>query len=180
MEFNFSQNYFELFDLEVKFLIDRDELLKEYQQLQSQFHPDRFVESSDQDKRIAMQATTFINEAEKTLSEEHMRARYLLELQGVPFDIEKDTTQDMDFLMAQMSLREEIDEADQRDDPLEYLDQLAKQSRQQKQALTEEYQAKYNSQAWDQAKEIVLKLQFFTRLQQQINNKQEALEEELF
>ena len=179
MEFNFSQNYFELFNLEVKFLINVDELLKAYQKLQSEYHPDRFVESEDQEKRIAMQATTFINEAYKTLYEEQLRARYMLELQGMSFDVEKDTTQDMDFLMDQMSLREEIDEVDKRDDPLEYLDKLAGQARQQKTELIENYQCQYDAKAWDEAKEVVLKLQFFTRLQQQISNKQEALEDEL-
>lgn len=179
MEFDFSRNYFELFELEVKFSIDREKLATSYQQFQSQFHPDRFIDSSDRDKRVAMQVTTFVNEAYKALSEDQSRARYLLELQGVHFDFEKDTTQDMEFLMAQMSLREEIDEVNKRSDPLEYLDELIRKSRQQKAELIEDYQRQYTVQAWDQAKEIVLKLQFFTRLQQQINHKQEALEDEL-
>ena len=81
--------------------------------------------------------------------------------------------------MAQMSLREEIDEVDSQDDPLEYLDELAKKSKQEKSLLIEQYQTHFNAQQWDAAKEIVLKLQFFARLQQQINQKQEALEDQL-
>ncbi|MDW3096397.1 MAG: Fe-S protein assembly co-chaperone HscB [Gammaproteobacteria bacterium] len=179
MEFNFSRNYFELFELEAQFHIDREALANRYQALQSQFHPDRFIESNDQDKRMAMQATTFINEAHKTLRDESARARYLLEMQNVTFNTEKDTTQDMNFLMAQMSLREEIDEVDSQEDPLESLDKLARQSKQEKLRLIENYQACFNMHQWNEAKEIVLKLQFFTRLQQQINQKQEALEEKL-
>jgi len=179
MEFNFSRNYFELFELEAKFHIDPATLADQYQALQSQFHPDRFIEGSDQDKRVAMQATTFINEANKTLRDESSRARYLLELQGVPFNSEKDTTKDMEFLMAQMSLREKIDEVDEQQDPLESLDELARQSKQEKSQLIENYQTYFNAQQWDEAKEAVLKLQFFTRLQQQINQKQEALEDQL-
>ena len=179
MEFNFSRNYFELFELVAQFQIDRDELAERYQKLQSQFHPDRFIDANDQDKRVAMQATTFINEAYKTLLEQPSRARYLLELHGVPFSIEQDTTKDMDFLMAQMSLREQIDEVDRQEDPLECLDELARKSRKEKSQLIEQFQADFNAQHWDAAKEIVLKLQFFTRLQQQINQKQEALEDQL-
>ncbi|MCL4162476.1 UNVERIFIED_CONTAM: hypothetical protein GTU68_040961 [Idotea baltica] len=179
MEFNFSRNYFELFELEAQFHIDRDTLADCYQKLQSQFHPDRFVESNDQDKRVAMQATTFINEAHKTLQEEPSRARYLLELQGVPFNSEKDTTQDMDFLMAQMSLREQIDEVDGQENPLDTLDDLARKSKKEKSQLIENYQIHFNAQQWDEAKEVVLKLQFFARLQQQINQKQEVLEDQL-
>lgn len=179
MEFNFSRNYFELFELETRFHIDTAKLANQYQALQSQFHPDRFVEGNDQAKRIAMQATTFINEAHKTLQDESLRARYLLELQNVPFNTEKDTTKDMDFLMAQMSLREQIDEVDRQEDPLESLDDLARQSKQEKSQLIENYQTYFNTQQWDEAKEVVLKLQFFTRLQQQINQKQEALEDQI-
>ncbi len=179
MEFDFSRNYFELFELEAQFQIDREALADRSQALQSQFHPDRFIGSNDQDKRVAMQATTFINEAQKTLREESSRARYLLELKGVAFNSEKDTTQDMDFLMAQMSLREQIDEVDGREDPLETLDELARESKQAKSQLIENYQTCFNDGQWNEAKEIVLKLQFFTRLQQQINQKQEALEEQL-
>lgn len=179
MDFNFSRNYFELFELEVQFHIDQEKLSDHYQKLQSQFHPDRFVDSNDQDKRVAIQATTFINEAHKTLREVTLRARYLLELQGVTFNSEQDTTRDMDFLMAQMSLREQVDDVDGQDDPLESLDDLANKTKQEKLKLIEEYQTHFDEKNWDEAKEIVLKLQFFTRLQQQINQKQEALEDQL-
>jgi len=179
MEFDFSRNYFELFGLEVAFQINNDEFVSSYQKLQSKYHPDRFVDSDDQHKRIAMQATTFINEAYKTLQDDQARARYMLELQGVSFDVEQDTTQDMDFLMAQMNLREQIDDVDSQDDPLECLDQLDSQSRKDKQMLIHAFENFYSTKHWDEAKEIVLKLQFFARLQQQINHKQEMLEEQL-
>lgn len=179
MEFDFSRNYFELFELEVEYVIDTELLANNYQQLQSQFHPDRFVSASDQDRRIAIQATTFINEAYDTLRDEQVRARYLLQLQGIPFDSDQDTTQDMDFLMEQMMLREQIDEVDQQEEPLDRLDELALEAREQKNNLAQAFQRQYATQEWGQAKETVLKLQFFARLQQQINNKQEALENEL-
>ena len=178
MEFNFSQNYFELFGLEVSFLLDENNLNTQYQQLQSRLHPDRFASSTDQDKRMAMQATTFINEAYNTLRDPQSRARYLLELAGIEFDIEKDTTQDMNFLMAQMSLREKIDEVDNQESPLDERDELGLTAKQEKKQLTENFQAQYSQQDWKQAKETVLKLQFFNRLQQQIKRKQEQLEEE--
>ena len=179
MEFDFSRNYFELFGLAINFVIDRDLLAKNYQQLQSQFHPDRFVSADDQQRRIAIQATTFINEAYDSLCDEQARARYLLQLQGVSFDSDQDTTQDLDFLAAQMELREQIDEVDQQRDPFDRLDELALQARQQKNSLIELYQQQFSTQDWQQAKDTVLKMQFFTRLQQQIKSKQEALEQEL-
>ena len=179
MEFDFSRNYFELFELEINYVINAELLATHYQQLQSEFHPDRFVNASDQDRRIAIQATTFINEAHDTLRDEQARARYLLQLQGVQFDSDQDTTQDMDFLMTQMNLREQIDEVDQHDEPLDRLDELALEARRQKNSLIQIYQQQFAAEEWEQAKDTVLKMQFFARLQQQINNKQEALEDEL-
>ena len=179
MEFNFSQNYFELFGLDVSFQLNENILSTQYQQLQSQFHPDRFASAADQDKRMAMQATTFINEAYSILRDQQTRARYLLELAGIEFDIEKDTTQDMNFLVKQMNLREKIDEVGSLESPLDELDKLKVTAKKEKIQLTENFQNQYKQQDWEQAKETVLKLQFFNRLQQQINRKQEQLEEEL-
>ena len=179
MKFNFSQSYFESFQLEASFAIDTSMLSDNYQQLQTQYHPDRFVNGSDQEKRIAMQITTYINEGYEVLKDEQMRARYLLQLEGIAFDEEKDTTQDMEFLMAQMALREEIDEVGQQSDPLTALDKLDTSARQQKAQLIQTYQSAFAEKDWAQAKETVLKLQFFKRLRDQISAKQEALEDEL-
>ena len=179
MEFNFSRNYFELFGLEEKFHFDGVKFAEQYQHLQSQYHPDRFVESNDQDKRVVMQAATYINEAYKTLKDEASRAKYLLQMHGVTFNVEQDTTRDMEFLMLQMNLREQIDEVSSQTDSLESLDTLEQQSRQEKTQLIEHFQKCIDGQRWDEAKDIVLKLQFFKRLQQQINQKQEALEDQL-
>jgi molecular chaperone HscB len=179
MEFDFSQNYFDVFALDVAYDIDTALLATNYQQLQNRYHPDKFVNGSDQERRLALQITSYLNKAYDALRDEQNRARYLLEMQNVVFDFEKDTTKDMQFLMDQMDLREKIDEADQADDPLETLDELASLARQQKKDLIKDFQHCFANSAWEEAKDIVLKMQFFTRLQQQINTKQEQLEEEL-
>ena len=179
MEFDFSRNYFELFKLEQRYAIDTDKLASRYQQLQSEYHPDRFVNADDQDRRIAMQVTTFVNEAHDTLREEQSRARYLLQLRGIPFDSDQDTTQDMEFLVAQLELREQIDEVDRHQEPLDRLDELATEARKQKNDLVQAYQQQYAAEDWEEAKETVLKMQFFARLQQQIHTKQETLEDQL-
>ena len=179
MQFDFSRNYFELLGITADYEMDKDKLFQAYQLLQEEFHPDRYVNASDQDRRMAMQATTFINKAYQTLKDDQMRARYLLELHGVTFNEEKDTTQDMEFLTKQMELREQIDEVDQQEDPLDYLDELISKARQQKQQIIRDYRQFLAQQEWPQAKDAVLKLQYFSRLQQQIDRKQEQLEGDL-
>lgn len=179
MEFDFTKSYFECFQLEAVFFIDQSLLSDNYQQLQIRYHPDRFVNASEQDKRLAMQVTSYINEAFETLSDEQMRARYLLQLQGIEFDEDKDTTHDMEFLMQQMELREAIDNVDQQADALAALDALADQAVMQKKQLVQMFQDAFAAQRWDDAKQAVLKLQFFKRLHNQIASKQDALEDEL-
>lgn len=159
--------------------IDQSSLMSSYQQLQTEYHPDRFVNSVEQDKRLAMQITSHINEAYKTLYGDQTRARYLLQLAGVVFDADKDTTQDMDFLVTQMTLREAIDQVDNCCDPLAELDDLSATALEQKKQLIETFKGYYSSQQFDQAKEAVLKMQFFNRLHNQIASKQEALEDEM-
>lgn len=179
MEFDFTKSYFECFHLEAVFFVDQSLLADNYQQLQIRYHPDRFVNASEQDKRLAIQVTSHINEAFETLSDEQMRARYLLQLQGIEFDEDKDTTHDMEFLMQQMELREAIDNVDQHADALAVLDALADQAAVQKKQLVQMFQDAFAAQHWDDAKQAVLKLQFFKRLHNQIAIKQDALEDEL-
>ena len=178
MPFDFSRNYFDLFSLAVDFNIDRSILSEQYQILQGQHHPDKFVQSDDAQRRVAVQITAHLNQAHDTLKDEHARARYLLSLRGVSFDKEQDTTKDMDFLMAQMELREQIDEVANDDEGLEQLDKLAREARQQKNDLIQRYQELLLENQLEEAKELVLKLQFFGRLQSQISIKQEQLEDQ--
>ena len=104
---DFSKNYFELFGLPVDYTVDRGDLSERYRELQRVVHPDRFASASEQERRLSMQGSTLINEAFQTLKDPMLRARYLLSLHGVDMET-KDSTQDMEFLMEQMELREEL------------------------------------------------------------------------
>jgi len=83
---NFSQNYFELFGLPNQFHTDLNALSERYRELQRVTHPDRYANASDQEKRIAMQGATLINEAFQTLKNPLQRAQYMLSLKGLNAD----------------------------------------------------------------------------------------------
>jgi molecular chaperone HscB len=103
---DFSRNHFELFGLGPAYRIDIDALDRAYRSLQSEVHPDQFASASDADRRRAMQASTRVNEAYRTLKDPVERARYLISLRGAdPLD-ERDTTLPLDFLEAQLERRE--------------------------------------------------------------------------
>jgi molecular chaperone HscB len=105
------QNHFELFQLPARFDIDMNALDSAYREVQGRVHPDRFVNASDAEKRVAMQWATRANEAYQTLRNPQKRAQYLCEINGVDLQVESNTAMPMDFLMEQMELREALDDA---------------------------------------------------------------------
>jgi len=106
-----NQNYFELFGLEARFDLDAAALDNAYRDVQGRVHPDKFVQGSDTERRVAMQWATLANEAYTTLKSPLKRARYLCELAGVDVGIETNTAMPPQFLMQQMEWREALGEA---------------------------------------------------------------------
>jgi molecular chaperone HscB len=125
------QNHFDLFQLPARFDIDAGALDAAYRDVQGQVHPDRFVNASDAEKRVAMQWATRANEAYQTLKHPQKRARYLVELNGVDLQTESNTAMPMDFLMQQMEWREALGEAraDKDEAALDALDTQVKAAR---------------------------------------------------
>lgn len=105
------QNHFDLFQLPARFEVDQDALDAAYREIQGRVHPDRFVNATDAEKRVAMQWATRANEAYQTLRNPQSRARYLCELNGVDLQTESNTAMAPAFLMQQMQWREELEDA---------------------------------------------------------------------
>jgi len=177
---DFNQSYFELFGLPEKFNIDLSQLASRFRELQAKYHPDRFINSDDQERRLALQATGYLNEANETLKSSRLRARYLLERKGIPFDDEVDTTHDGAFLMHQMELREALEDVKNAQDPLARVDDVAQEISGEADALKDEFVEQFEAGNYDKAKEAVLKMKFFERLCQESKDLTEKLEDELF
>jgi molecular chaperone HscB len=71
---------------------------------------------ADAERRASMQWTTRVNEAYSTLKDPVLRAKHLLELQGVDVGFETNTQMPTDFLMQQLETREQLEEAIQKKD----------------------------------------------------------------
>ena len=65
---------FAIFDLPVAFNVDQALLSERYLVLQKSLHPDNFVTADAQEQRIAMQKSTEVNDALKTLKDPILRA----------------------------------------------------------------------------------------------------------
>lgn len=175
---DFSQNYFELFGLPTDFRLDLDELALRYRDLQKVVHPDRYANSSEQEKRMAMQSATLVNEGFATLKDPLSRAQYILGLKGRKADGESLTTSDSSFLMEQMELRETLSEIRDAQDPAEsigeLLDTIGKAIKVQIAQLAILLESSMEKDL-DEALECIYKMQFLNKLHAEA----EAIEAEL-
>ena len=172
---DFNQNYFEIFQLPVAFDLDVDELATRYRQLQASVHPDKFVSATEHEKRLSLQWATQINAAYDTLRSDLARAIYLLELSDV--HIEENPQLAPDFLMAQIELREQLDEigeADVLDGSLAKLETFKKEVNQHLSDYRSEFAAAYPDDV-PVAQMAVYKLQFLGKLRSAADKLEEKL-----
>ncbi len=176
-----TQNFFELFSLPLHYALDRAALDTRYRDMQRSVHPDRFASAGGQERRIAMQHATHINEGYQTLKNPLKRARYLLELRGHSFNDQQTVQADPAFLMQQMELREQLGEIRAASDPLATLDGLAREINALYKALESDLAQALDADddGTEQAVVLVQKMQFFTRLQNEVQELEADLEDEL-
>ena len=177
-----STTHFELFGLPQSFDVDQALLDHNYRELQRNTHPDRFVNASDQERRISMQQATQINEGYQVLKDPLKRGRYLLELAGRVHDDERNTTSDTEFLLEQMELREALADVRSSDDAFQALGQLMDRIAQNSKLLVDDLQVHFGKAdvaSHDAAAIALTKMQFFRRLQEEAGEIEADLEDEL-
>lgn len=167
-------NYFQLFSLPQKFSVDQTALSTTYRELQKQYHPDKFVMSADSERLAMMQKSAEINDAYQTLKNSCLRAQYLLLLAGVDIALEQRTLQDVDFLMQQMSWREQIESFSENDE--DEIEVFSANIQQQVNDLESTIAKQLQEETLEAAADSVRKLKFMLKLQTEI----EQLEEKLF
>ena len=175
-----TQNFFEIFDVPVSFEVDLDLVQQHYRELQKAVHPDKFVNASDQEKRISMQQTSWVNEAFNTLKQPVERAIYLLKLKGIDFTLENETTMDADFLMSQMEMREALSEIRSTEDPLAELGGFSLQIKNNMKNMMEGFSIANESDQLDDAKEWIRKMQFIQKAKNEVDELSAKIEDEIF
>ncbi|ACR70330.1 co-chaperone protein HscB [Edwardsiella ictaluri] len=168
-------DYFTLFGFPARYDVDGSLLAARFQDLQRQFHPDRFVTAPERDRLLAMQQATTINDAYQTLKHPLKRAEYLLSLHGFDINNEQQTLRDTAFLIEQMTLREELEVLEHRADADEALMSFSDKVAKMVQVRSAQMINELDCQAWPQAADSVRKLRFLDRLQQQTEQLEERL-----
>ncbi|MFA5530531.1 MAG: Fe-S protein assembly co-chaperone HscB [Thiohalomonadaceae bacterium] len=172
-----TSNYFELFGLPVGFDVDGEALALRYRDLQRALHPDRFAGASDQERRLSVQQAAQVNEGFRVLKAPLARARYLLELRGLPVD-DRDTSMDPAFLMEQMELREALAEVSAAKDRFLALEHVRDEIETRERGLIADLRRHFadpDPSSLEQARQDVRKLQFMQRLLSEAEELEEKL-----
>lgn len=168
-------DHFELFGLPCRFELDGSILTSHFLELQRRFHPDKYATASERDRLLAMQKAVQINDAYQTLRNPIFRAQYILLLKGIDLNSEKQTIDDLEFLMAQMSLREQLDLIADSPDAHSLLIEFEKKISKIDNDLQQEISHCLNIQQWHDAAISVTKLKFVHKLKQEIERIEERL-----
>ena len=98
-------NYFEFYDIPVKFNIDENALKAKFYKIAKENHPDFFV--NDEEKyNTVLQISSLNNEVYKCLSNFYLRAEYILKISAIKFE-EKLTPK---FLFEMMEINESLED----------------------------------------------------------------------
>ena len=167
-------NYFTLFELPVSFHLELPLLTSRFQDLQRQFHPDKFASRPAAEQLAAVQQSATINQAWQTLRHPLSRAEYILSLHGFDLASEQHTVRDTAFLMEQLELREELDEIEKAKQS-ERLDGFMLRVKKMYDVRLQQMVSELDNEAWDAAADTVRKLRFLDKLR----SAAEQLEEKL-
>jgi molecular chaperone HscB len=165
--------YYELFGLDPKLDIDEKRLKEKFFILSRSTHPDFFTLSSVDEQMEAMEKSTLINNAYKTLKEEGARIRYVLEEKGFLSNDEKEQMP-MDFLMEMMEFNEKIMEAKMEQNKSTItevsneIDRLAQNWSAEIQDLRVKEFNIFTNDQWQVLKDFYLKQRYLRRLKQQL------------
>lgn len=174
-----KQDFFSLLGVPVSFEVDLALLSKHYRELQKTLHPDRFAHQSERDQRLSVQYTAHLNEAYNTLKSPLERSQYLMSLKGIDVVSETSVKLDPAFLFEQMELREHLADLSQKSDPFDELEELSDKVAAMIAAVQSEFVEYYNAataESLDKAAGEVRKLQFFYKLQSEIESTESELD----
>ena len=168
-------NYFELFHLAPSFALDTDQLAVQYRQLQQQYHPDRYATASEAERLQALQQASDVNAAYQTLKDPLSRAEYLLMLQGLDIRGEQQTLQDPEFLMQQLSWREELEALREAADPEAQIPVFEQRISSEYNRLMQQLQQALAALALPLAADAIRKLKFVRKLRDELSRLEDSL-----
>jgi molecular chaperone HscB len=164
---DFSQDYFSLFGLPLRYRFDPAALDAAYHALQRTVHPDRYASAGETERRMALQSSARVNEAYQALKDPVGRAQYMLSLRGIDALAETNTALPMEFLQRELERREAMD-AVQSGADRSGLAALLETVRTDATALEATLADRLEAQEWNAARDAVRELRFLTKVAEDI------------
>jgi molecular chaperone HscB len=166
-------NHFELFEIPVQLKIDKASLPRKFFELSRKYHPDFFVNGSEDEKTIALERSALLNKAFKTFQNPDETIKYVLQLKGLLAEEEKYELPP-DFLMEVLEINEELMELDENKTLLPNLQlritELQSEIYEPVKEIVEHYQESTTSEKeLLQVKEYYYKKKYLDRIRQQLN-----------
>lgn len=110
-----SEDHFVLLGVPQQFEIDAEQLEREYLSRAAAVHPDRVATGTSAQRREAMERSSAVNEAYRTLRDPVQRAEYLVKLGGIDLDssdaVGGAPKMEQAFLIDMIERRERVEQA---------------------------------------------------------------------
>ncbi|KAJ3432220.1 iron-sulfur cluster co-chaperone protein hscb [Anaeramoeba flamelloides] len=161
---NEKSDYFELLGVEKRFDLDINKLNDSFKNLQKQVHPDKFHFHGGDEHRFSKKISTNINRAYKTLKKDNLRAKYMLELNGI--SSEQKIIHDPELLMDALEKRQLIETAES---PV--LEKMQKENEKEKTEIKRKLAKAFLEKNLSEAENYTIKLQYLVNLEEQLNDK---------
>ena len=166
-------NYFELFEIPVQLKVDKASLPRKYFELSRKYHPDFFVNGSEEEKTLALEKSAMLNKAFKTFQHPDETIKYVLQLKELLVEEEKYELPP-DFLMEVLEINEELMELGENKTLLPNIElritELQAEIYEPVKEIVEHYQEGAASEKeLLQVKEYYYKKKYLDRIRQQLN-----------
>ncbi|XRX42622.1 MAG: Fe-S protein assembly co-chaperone HscB [Buchnera aphidicola (Eriosoma harunire)] len=163
-------NYFELFNLNQEFAINKNKLTKNFYFLQKKYHPDLFILDTINNQKKALKKSMIINQGYHILKNPQDRAKYLLQLNKINISHKNYCLTDKIFFVKYYTLCEDLHNLKlnhaTRETLYTFKKNIVKYKIKKYYSILTKY---FNQQEWINASLIVQKLEYFLKLKKQVN-----------
>lgn len=160
------EHYFQLLDLPEKYVVDKTQLKNKYLEMQIKFHPDKAVD--EKQRREFLEKSMKLNEAQKILKDDYLRAEYMIKLAGAELnDYTLRKTISTDELEEIMEIHEVIEATED----LHTLQKIMTQKLQEKDTMVRELGIYFDENNIAKALDLTVRLKYLTNLVRNIELK---------
>ena len=171
----FAKDHFSIFGLPERYDINVADLAQRYRELQKEVHPDKYANSTEKERDLAVRYASLINQAYDVLKSPLERAKYLLQLRGYNLISETHTMKDNEFLMRQLELRETLENIRNEKEPEIALDKIASNVADSIDSYQQLFSEQLGTNQIEAAINTVNKMQFMVKFSDEINRLEEEL-----